>query len=359
VILEFINVYCICKENDEMMNETSFSGNKDVLLCRSWSGLTAEDVTEQYKEPFILTLYRKPGLSVLQSVGSIFQGNNEVVNFWSHFLPLLGLLSYFYYSCTDCLQNDGTIDPYFFPLVTGMGSISLYHVMSCTAHIFCSMSPKIRHICFFLDYGAISVFSFGTAVAIRFYMLPRPTGIQLFDSKLFFLCVNAFASVLAAVLCCATRHRWKESKYIIRTIAFVFPFFAGNLHIMYRAVSCCFLVSRECHPSLIAASNCWIFYFFGALFNASRIPERWYPKKFDFIGQSHHWFHILTSLGTLEMYRATLMEAKHRWTTVGEVEDTMIAVWWVGGTFIAVFAAVVFFAVQVEENGHLKSVKRS
>ena len=94
------------------------------------------------------------------------------------------------------------------------------------------MSPRIRHICFFLDYGAISVFSIGAAVPISFYMFPEPTGISLFDLKFLLLSVNAFVSVLATILCCATR-RWKGGKYIIRTIAFMLPFFAGNLHVMY------------------------------------------------------------------------------------------------------------------------------
>lgn len=340
--------------------DIQFSRNNVSKRCCSgcsWGDLTSEDVTDQYKEPHILTLYRKPGSSIFQCFRSLFQGTNETVNFWSHFVPLMGLVSYFWYSCPDCVERNGFVNPYCYPMFGGMASISLYHAMSCFAHLFCSMSPKIRHICFFLDYGAISVFSIGAAVSIGFYMFPRPTGFLIFDSRLLFLSVNAIVSVLATILCCATRHRWKEAKYVIRTVAFMLPFFALNLHIMYRAVSCCFLISHECHPSLISAANCWIFYLFAALFNASRIPERWYPKKFDFIGQSHHWFHILTSTGTLEMYRGILMEVRHRWISSDESEHMKLAVWWVGGTCLVIFAVVMFFAMQVGKSGHLKSKK--
>ena len=323
-----------------------------------WGELTSEDVTEQYKEPHIQTLYRKPGSSAAQCLGSLFLGTNETINFWTHFVALLGLVSYFWYSCPDCIEEGGALNPYCYPMFGAQSSISLYHIMSCIAHIFSSMSPRIRHICFFLDYGAISVFSIGAAVPISFYMFPEPTGILLFDSKFLFLSVNAFVSVLATILCCATRHRWKGGKYIIRTIAFMLPFFALNLHTMYRAVSCCFLVSSECHPSLISAANCWLFYFFAALFNGSRIPERWYPEKFDFIGQSHHWFHVLTSLGTLEMYRANLMEIRHRWIPSSQAQHMTVAVWWIGGTLLVVSITVVFFAVQIGRNGYLRSEKK-
>ena len=331
--------------------------SRSRVACQAWSRLASEDVTEQYKEPHIQTLYRKPGSSAVQCLGSLFQGTNETINFWTHFVALLGLVSYFRYSCPDCTEDGGIFNPYCYPLYMTMASISLYHIMSCIAHIFCSMSPRIRHICFFLDYGAISVFSIGAAVSAGSYMFPEPTGIPVVDSKLFFLTTNSFVSVLATILCCATRHRWKEAKYIIRTVAFMLPFFAGNLHVMYRAVSCCFLVSNECHPSLISAANCWLFYFFAALFNGSRIPERWYPEKFDFIGQSHHWFHVLTSLGTLELYRANLIEANYRWIPSSQAQHMTVAVWWIGGTLLVVSITVVFFAVQIGQDGHLKSKK--
>lgn len=39
--------------------------------------------------------------------------------------------------------------------------------------------------------------------------------------------------------------------------------------------------------------------FSGAAVYAARIPERWYPKTFDLLGQSHNWMHVLVLTGAL------------------------------------------------------------
>ena len=141
--------------------------SRSRVACQAWSRLASEGVTEQYKELHIQTLYKKPGSSAVQCLGSLFQGKNEAINFWTHFVALLGLVSYFRYSCPDCTEDGSIFNPYCYP--------SLYHIMSCIAHIFCSMSPRIRHIRFFLDYGAISVFSIGATVSAGSYMFPKPS----------------------------------------------------------------------------------------------------------------------------------------------------------------------------------------
>lgn len=39
--------------------------------------------------------------------------------------------------------------------------------------------------------------------------------------------------------------------------------------------------------------------FSGAAVYAARIPERWFPKTFDLVGQSHNWMHVLVLAGAL------------------------------------------------------------
>ncbi|KAA6412758.1 MAG: adiponectin receptor 1 [Lasallia pustulata] len=39
--------------------------------------------------------------------------------------------------------------------------------------------------------------------------------------------------------------------------------------------------------------------FSGAVTYASRIPERWYPRRFDIYGASHQIMHLLVILGAL------------------------------------------------------------
>lgn len=43
----------------------------------------------------------------------------------------------------------------------------------------------------------------------------------------------------------------------------------------------------------------------GALISAARIPERWYPGKFDLALNSHNILHITVVLGAIHMHLAT------------------------------------------------------
>jgi len=42
-----------------------------------------------------------------------------------------------------------------------------------------------------------------------------------------------------------------------------------------------------------------IFYVAGAVIYAMRIPERWYPGRFDFCGLSHNIWHIMIIIAAL------------------------------------------------------------
>eukprot|EP00271_Cylindrocystis_brebissonii_P004239 TRINITY_DN15879_c0_g1_i1.p1 TRINITY_DN15879_c0_g1~~TRINITY_DN15879_c0_g1_i1.p1 ORF type:complete len:397 (-),score=14.71 TRINITY_DN15879_c0_g1_i1:63-1253(-) len=50
-----------------------------------------------------------------------------------------------------------------------------------------------------------------------------------------------------------------------------------------------------------------VFFGLGALFYASRVPERWLPGKFDVAGHSHQLFHVLVVLGALTQYYTGLV----------------------------------------------------
>lgn len=52
-------------------------------------------------------------------------------------------------------------EPYHWPLLVFLLPACLYPFASCCAHTFSSMSPRARHVCYFLDYGALSLYSLG------------------------------------------------------------------------------------------------------------------------------------------------------------------------------------------------------
>jgi adiponectin receptor len=50
--------------------------------------------------------------------------------------------------------------------------------------------------------------------------------------------------------------------------------------------------------------------FTGAAVYAARIPERWFPKVFDLLGQSHNWMHILVWTRALVRLNGLLVVAE-------------------------------------------------
>jgi adiponectin receptor len=55
-----------------------------------------------------------------------------------------------------------------------------------------------------------------------------------------------------------------------------------------------------------------LFYGFGALVYATRVPERWMPGKFDIAGHSHQLFHVLVVAGAYTHYHAGLLYLQWR-----------------------------------------------
>ena len=52
--------------------------------------------------------------------------------------------------------------------------------------------------------------------------------------------------------------------------------------------------------------------FLGAATYAARIPERWYPRRFDIYGASHQIMHVLVIMGALSHTRG-LLKALNYW----------------------------------------------
>lgn len=70
-------------------------------------------------------------------------------------------LRYFLWRLMALAEGPGGAEPYRRPLLVFLLPTCLYPFTSCCAHIFSSMSPRARHICYFLDYGALSLYSLG------------------------------------------------------------------------------------------------------------------------------------------------------------------------------------------------------
>lgn len=297
-----------------------------LLNCGQTSPLLSHtDVPPRVTENFILSGYRFPNYSLRDCLWSAFRPTNETGNFWTHFLPLFIFAYYF----VEVFGWDGAPDadsPFFYPLWTYFIGVFCLLMASSMAHLLNSMSLVVREVCFFVDYGTISAYTVGSSLAYHYYIHPQ-AGIvdkgnnsdpqlglnheheSVLTSDCFFqtfyipcACVIAIICVLS---CCNTRQRWREHRYIIRTLVFLLPFLISSTPVFYR------LLTRSPYSntsSSFAASSAMPRFFFrhsvwllvSALFNISKIPERLAPGRFDIWGHSHQWFHCCTFLSILD-----------------------------------------------------------
>ena len=273
-------------------------------------GLRSEEVPAQFREMFICTGYRKPYGSALDCIKSAFQPLNETINVWTHFVPFL----LFLVRLASIIWKYGLSDSYVYPLLSFAVGICGFLLMSSGAHLFNSMSPRVRHICFFFDYAAISVYSVGAGQAFYFYSRSLKTQSFLFSSSSVFLLISCLVSVFSTSTCCASRHRWTKMKYVIRTFCFVVAFWCNSAPYVHRLLVDPHPV-HESDEELLAISyfrrHCY-FYLISALANMSRMPERLMPGVFDFIGHSHHFLHIFTALGVADQFTAIEIQMESR-----------------------------------------------
>lgn len=293
--------------------------------------LSHTDVPPRVTENFILTGYRFPNYTLRDCLLSAFRPTNETGNFWTHFLPIFIFAYYF----VEVFGWEGAPDadaPFFYPMWNYFIGVFCLLMASSMAHLLNSMSLVVREVCFFVDYGTISAYTVGSSLAYYYYIHPRagiaergdwnrshldlnpdhkgstpPSAMP--DFNLFFdtyympcACVIAIICVLS---CCNTRQRWREHRYIIRTLVFLLPFLISSTPVFYRVLtrspycttSSSFAASITM-PSFFYRHSLWLLV--SALFNISKLPERLAPGRFDIWGHSHQWFHCCTFLSILD-----------------------------------------------------------
>ncbi|KAL4646791.1 progestin and adipoQ receptor family member 6-like [Arapaima gigas] len=315
-------------------------------------------VPKVFQEDGITSGYRHPRSSALDCILSSFQMNNETVNIWTHFLATWYFLWRF--GMLWC-STDFVSDSYNWPLLVYMLLICLYPFTSSCAHTFSTMSPEARHICFFFDYGAISLYSLGCAITYGSYVMPD----CLVNSWLHhhFVPFAVFNTLVCTSLSCYSRflempfpHRSK----MLRTLAFVYPFIFDNIPLFHRLTLCC---EDGCNPSETLFVHCYhlIFAFLTCFLFASHLPERLAPGHFDYIGHSHQLFHICAVVGTHFQMEALLtdMASRRAWLAANTVVPSFLGT--VGAMALAVvlnLAVIATFSAVLLQVHHCRAANR-
>ncbi|XP_053574467.1 membrane progestin receptor gamma isoform X2 [Bombina bombina] len=282
--------------------------NLRVRTMLSWKLprlLTVQQVPKVFHEESIISGYRSPRSSATACVLSLFQMTNETLNIWTHFIPTW----YFLWRMLTLLYSPGSWDdPFLWPLLVFLLSCCIYPLTSSCAHTFSVMSVQARHICFFLDYGAVSLYSLGSAVAYSAYVFPDRWVNSPFHR--WYVTCAVLNTVICTGLSCYSRFqeetRPRLSK-VLRTGAFAYPYLFDSLPLFYRLFLCS---GSGCTQNASIIIHKWhtIFAFLTAFLFSTHLPERLAPGHFDYVGHSHQLFHVCAVLGTYFQLEALIKD---------------------------------------------------
>ena len=319
--------------------------------------MTADKVPDQYREPYILTGYRQPGSSIFYCVASAFRSNNETVNIWTHLMPIFAFTVYFWKTFPTRigpLSRQVKLSLYY-PLLSEEISIIAYHLCSTTAHTFNCMSPRVRHVCFYIDYAAICTYGIGIGCSNACYSWPLNSEHFLFQHPLYYIKCCSLLCIVAMYVMCSSRHKWPKLKYVVRTCACMSMFLYTNSPAFYRCWR--YLIEGQAiPPSMYYMFAGWTACLAAAVVNPSRVPERFCPSMFDTIGNSHQLMHILASLASLAHIWAIqiiITEGKDRLGVSFEEKEALhLSLQWTFGTLIVTLVIALWFGKKLTSTGH-------
>uniref|UniRef100_A0A5F9D8R9 Progestin and adipoQ receptor family member 5 n=1 Tax=Oryctolagus cuniculus TaxID=9986 RepID=A0A5F9D8R9_RABIT len=191
-----------------------------------------DQVPQVFHEQGILFGYRHPQSSATACILSLFQMTNETLNIWTHLLPFWFFVWRF---VTALYVTDIPNDSYSWPMLVYMCTSCVYPLASSCAHTFSSMSRNARHICYFLDYGAVNLFSLGSAIAYSAYAFPDALVRTSFHD--YFVTMAVLNTILSTGLSCYSRFLEIQKPglcKLLRILAFAYPYTWDSLPIFYR-----------------------------------------------------------------------------------------------------------------------------
>nr|XP_035969491.1 membrane progestin receptor gamma isoform X1 [Halichoerus grypus]XP_035969492.1 membrane progestin receptor gamma isoform X1 [Halichoerus grypus]XP_035969493.1 membrane progestin receptor gamma isoform X1 [Halichoerus grypus]XP_035969494.1 membrane progestin receptor gamma isoform X1 [Halichoerus grypus] len=287
-----------------------------------------DQMPQVFHEQGILFGYRHPQSSATACLLSLFQMTNETLNIWTHLLPFWFFVWRF---VTALYVTDIQNDSYSWPLFVYMGTSCVYPLASSCAHTFSSMSKNARHICYFLDYGAVNLFSLGSAIAYSAYSIPDVMVCTTFHD--YYVPLAVLNTIVSTGLSCYSRFLEIQKPGLckmLRVLAFAYPYTWDSLPIFYRMITVrmgilltqslssfpshrpeeLFLLPGESvqNEAVLNHQKHMAMTLLASFFYSAHLPERLAPGRFDYIGHSHQLFHVCVILATHMQMEAILLD---------------------------------------------------
>lgn len=308
----------ICEANGFRVNENDCMNNnlkKATTTRKSWKEkdpnvlVNFDQVPSFFREPFIISSYRKCDSSAWYCFRSLFQSTNETINIWSHILAFVVFVFRF---ISVFSKHDPWQDSHVYPLFCFAFGICIMLVMSVGAHLFNCMSVKARHICFFFDYAAISVYTFTAGQVFYFYSRPANSDISIFNTPHVFLGISAAISFASTFACCYSFSKKNRFDAVVKAGTYTSSWLFNTSPYLTMLLLCDKASTCSSHASVHYFARHCLFYAGGTLAYVCRIPERLMIGVFDILGHSHHFLHILCAIGAADEFSAVELDMIQR-----------------------------------------------
>ncbi|XP_044762759.1 adiponectin receptor protein isoform X3 [Coccinella septempunctata] len=252
---------------------------------------------------FLIFGHRPPLPSFRACFKSIFRIHTETANIWTHLLgcvAFIGLATYFLLSPPIEVEFEEKLifSLFFLGAILCLGLSTLFHTVCCHSQSILNVFSK-------LDYCGISILIMGSFVPwlyYGFYCHFRPKLVYTTVT-----CAMGIATMVVSLWDEFSRSEWRHVRaglFVLFGLSGVVP--AIHFGMLEGWFTNIFQKSLE---SMLLMGLCYIV---GTMLYALRVPERFYPGKFDIWLHSHQIFHVFVVSGALLHYKGLMEIAKHR-----------------------------------------------
>ncbi|KAI8874393.1 HlyIII-domain-containing protein [Ramicandelaber brevisporus] len=234
---------------------------------------------------FIRSGYRAPTFSYMGCIRSLFFLHNETGNVMTHLFGGLLFIALGWHAWSTFLQqakswNEVAVVYVFICAAIMTLSLSAsFHLVSCHSEPVCKAWNK----CDYVGIAALIAGSFFPAVYYAFFC----------NATAQLVYIGGITAVGAATAYVCVDDRMREGQYRwIRAALFIGMGCTGIVPLIHSMI-----VYGMAHTLEALSVTSWLgamatTYIVGAIIYAARVPEKWWPGRFDYIGHSHQIFHV-------------------------------------------------------------------
>ncbi|KAI1329632.1 HlyIII-domain-containing protein [Xylariaceae sp. FL0255] len=271
-----------------------------IHLARTHGHLKYDELPIPWRiNPHIVNGYRFSE-SKAECVRSMFGVSNETVNIWTHALGLVLVLSvafYFYPTSANFSLYTNTdvfiAAVFFFSACKCLVCSTIWHTMNCVA----DQTLMERFAC--IDYTGISLLiaaSIMTTEYTVFYCEPI--------SRWSYMTATALLGIAGTILPWHPTFNHQDMAWL--RVGFFIGLGATGFMPIFQVI---FTRGSAWAYEFYTDSNLMkslTVYVVGAVLYASKVPERWFPGRFDFFGNAHNIWHMAVLGGIIFHYVAML-----------------------------------------------------